>query len=449
MKHFILGFIALAAMAIDSRPLDAAEPDLLDVGSQRQLFIDRAFFEQAKTSASDCIRPKKTGEKILQPDKPWESATLNWFNVMQDTGVVDKEARYRMWYECYDVPGWPTDDDTSFCYAESRDGIHWTKPQLGLFEYQGNKNNNILFRQIGPAGGRSRVARQRNLRDPTARPSPLQGRFARHLVGKTPPTGLRAWTRPTESIGPVIAGPICDMFADSQDSGFWDSSLEQVRDLRPDWRRGRTIESHGLLAIQSARTGASGRRQRSGQLSNLYNSAVMKYAGAANVYLMFPSLYQHDPDTLDIRLAVSRDGIHWSYPDQKTAYIPLGKAGAWDSGSLYIGQGYRNDDETWLYYSGSPLRHNKAELENLIRCKQPCAFSRVVILAIGFVSVRAGQEGRMVRHEAAAIHRKRAQTECGRALRRPSGRGALARRNGKTLAGPRSRRLSAHHRRPS
>ena len=64
-------------------------------------------------------------------------------------GVVDREAKYRMWYECYDVEGWPTADDTSFCYAESRDGIHWTKPELGLFEYQGSKKNNILFRQIG------------------------------------------------------------------------------------------------------------------------------------------------------------------------------------------------------------------------------------------------------------------------------------------------------------
>ena len=61
--------------------------------------------------------------------------------------------------------------------------------------------------------------------------------------------------------------------------------------------------------------------------SDLYNPAAMKYAGAANVYLMFPSLYQHDPDTLDIRLAVSRDGVHWTWPQQDVAFIPLGRAG--------------------------------------------------------------------------------------------------------------------------
>src|SRR5690606_35873298 len=35
---------------------------------------------------------------------------------------------------------------TSFCYAYSKDGIHWTKPDLGLVEFQGNRNNNIIMR---------------------------------------------------------------------------------------------------------------------------------------------------------------------------------------------------------------------------------------------------------------------------------------------------------------
>ena len=31
------------------------------------------------------------------------------------------------------------------CYAESKDGIHWTKPDLGLFEFDGSKKNNIVW----------------------------------------------------------------------------------------------------------------------------------------------------------------------------------------------------------------------------------------------------------------------------------------------------------------
>jgi hypothetical protein len=33
------------------------------------------------------------------------------------------------------------------CYAESRDGITWTKPKLGLFEFEGSMENNIIARR--------------------------------------------------------------------------------------------------------------------------------------------------------------------------------------------------------------------------------------------------------------------------------------------------------------
>lgn len=34
-------------------------------------------------------------------------------------------------------------------HAESRDGLHWTLPDIGLIEYQGSKNNNICFIREG------------------------------------------------------------------------------------------------------------------------------------------------------------------------------------------------------------------------------------------------------------------------------------------------------------
>ncbi len=61
-----------------------------DVTDQRQLLIDEAFFDQASNVRLRLQQAKKTGEKILWPQWPWESATLNWFSVMQDPGVVDR-----------------------------------------------------------------------------------------------------------------------------------------------------------------------------------------------------------------------------------------------------------------------------------------------------------------------------------------------------------------------
>ena len=35
------------------------------------------------------------------------------------------------------------------CYAESSDGIHWTRPELGIVEFDGSKKNNIIWDGIG------------------------------------------------------------------------------------------------------------------------------------------------------------------------------------------------------------------------------------------------------------------------------------------------------------
>ena len=191
------------------------------VGSEKQLFIDDLFLTQA-TNVSLRLHPaRKTGERILEANQPWENASLNWFSVLQHEG------KFRMWYECYDVEGWPTTNDTSFCYAESVDGLRWTKPNLNLFSYHGSTSNNILFREIGPPDAHSRVHGAGVFLDPTATPDTRfkcvsQGMFARgsppyRIAGMTSPDGLR-WTRLPE--------PICEVFADSQYSTFWDATQE-------------------------------------------------------------------------------------------------------------------------------------------------------------------------------------------------------------------------------
>ena len=45
---------------------------------------------------------------------------------------------FRMYYRGSDVvyteDGYSSPHEETACYAESRDGIHWTKPELDLFE---------------------------------------------------------------------------------------------------------------------------------------------------------------------------------------------------------------------------------------------------------------------------------------------------------------------------
>jgi hypothetical protein len=63
----------------------------------------------------------------------WDAQAICYGTVLLDEGV------YRMWYTARSASG-----DCAFCcYAVSDDGINWERPNLGLFEYRGNKDNNI------------------------------------------------------------------------------------------------------------------------------------------------------------------------------------------------------------------------------------------------------------------------------------------------------------------
>ena len=42
--------------------------------------------------------------------------------------------------------------DCGVCYAVSEDGLNWTKPELGLIDFQGNKAKNLILRGAHSVG---------------------------------------------------------------------------------------------------------------------------------------------------------------------------------------------------------------------------------------------------------------------------------------------------------
>ena len=323
--------LTLLMVMVSVARLRAADADLVRhggtraIGSHKILFVDDRFIEKV-AGAEDLqarARSRKTGERLIESEYPWESATLNWFSVVRDG------EKYRMWYECYDMDGWPTPDDTSFCYAESTDGIHWTKPKLGLFSYQGSKDNNILFREIGADKHRSRVHGSCVFIDPSAPPEARykcvsQGLFQGigdrpyYVAGMTSPDGLN-WTRYDQ--------PICQVFADSQYSGFWDETQHQYRDLRTRGRPRRTgdwpLDQRPALTAFAPLTESSCAGSRSGRSSGLRFvqsrlPAVPRSSGALpDVSQPVPpsGRYARNPSGGESRwrevdLARSRDAVH-------------------------------------------------------------------------------------------------------------------------------------------
>ncbi|MDP7302070.1 MAG: hypothetical protein QGG09_03155, partial [Pirellulaceae bacterium] len=141
MKYSLVAVMVTIGVAslLDQR-LPAVEP--LEIGSRRELFVDHHLIDQVKGGARLRLhRPRETDDVFVH-DTPWEGNRTLYYTIFQDGDV------YRMYYrgsqidltgDNYAVPYNVT------CYAKSRDGIHWARPNLGLVEFQGSTQNNIIL----------------------------------------------------------------------------------------------------------------------------------------------------------------------------------------------------------------------------------------------------------------------------------------------------------------
>ena len=116
--------------------LFAAPP--IDIGSRRQLFVDRYLIESAQGVELRLSTPVDAGPAMAM-EKPWEGAFSGYFTVIQDGAL------FRLYYRGEPHAGKDGNAGETTCYAESRDGARWTKPELGLYEVAGTKKNNVVL----------------------------------------------------------------------------------------------------------------------------------------------------------------------------------------------------------------------------------------------------------------------------------------------------------------
>lgn len=115
----------------------ASEPEIADIGNRRELFVDKHLIDRMEGVSLRLHSPRRA-EVALRFDKPWEGPYCGYVTVFKD------DDRYRMYYR-----GWPDLKQPELtCYAESKDGVTWTKPDLGLFAFGDGpdaKQNNIVW----------------------------------------------------------------------------------------------------------------------------------------------------------------------------------------------------------------------------------------------------------------------------------------------------------------
>ncbi len=118
-----------------------AEP--VELGSDRQLFVDAALIDELHHAALVPGRPTEAG-MALQLDQPWEGGYAGYFTVLHDG------SRFQLYYRGKAHAGGDGNDEEVTCYAESSDGMHWIRPDLGLHTVFGTKKNNVILAGIAP-----------------------------------------------------------------------------------------------------------------------------------------------------------------------------------------------------------------------------------------------------------------------------------------------------------
>jgi hypothetical protein len=140
-RHFLTLTLTLAiTVAAVLLPLPSVLAEPIAIGSQRELFVDRHLIDQLDQATLKMHAPRPVSV-ALKFDKPWEGIFSGYITVLHDA----ERGLYRMYYR--GTPTLPTaSNKTEYtCYAESKDGRVWTKPNLGLHEAFGTKDNNILL----------------------------------------------------------------------------------------------------------------------------------------------------------------------------------------------------------------------------------------------------------------------------------------------------------------
>ena len=276
------------------------------------------------------VQEAEVSEPFFRPQEGWEQGGLYWVQVMRDGG------RYRMWY----LAEGRSLDDMHICYAESEDGSDWRRPSLGLVAWDGSAENNLCFKGRGshsasvfidptaPATERYKSAalgswnedehgnelgcleawKRRRERDVCLEPNVfLHGK----VFGWTSPDGI-AWTR--------IEPPLLDHFCDTHNVVTYDEARQSyVAYVRTHGVKGRCV---GRCEMKDFRvwpkpTLLFRADDQDPPDTSVYGPGYTLYPGRSDLHLMFPHIYHHAADTVDIHLATSPDGIDWYRPERK------------------------------------------------------------------------------------------------------------------------------------
>jgi hypothetical protein len=129
------GLSVLAQKEASTTMSSTADSAPFAVGSAKQLFIDGRFVASSRSVQLRMNLPAKL-EPVLRPERPWEDKSIGFC-----ASVIEHEGTFKLFYRADSH-----EKGASVCLATSSDGLTWQRPGIGLYEFGGSKDNNIVFR---------------------------------------------------------------------------------------------------------------------------------------------------------------------------------------------------------------------------------------------------------------------------------------------------------------
>ena len=302
-------------------------------------------------------------EPLVAQDKPWESG-----GKFHPVRAWKENGTFHMLYS----------SRSGVYYAQSEDAYHWTRPELGLIDFEGSTKNNMvtdkggdMFKAVFEDPLAPDEERFKAMGCEAARVDPDTGevlardewrrRMAAQEYGGPDYTGPRmelrgwgiGWASPDRVHWKRLETPIASFPIDGGISAVYDSDTGtyvaycRIHGGRPGEMEGigtgvpEAVIIRRSIGISRTKDFNDWPRPKllifpDGQDDldvSFYGGDYFPYPGRSDLHCMLIQVFHQITDHMDTQIAFSRDGLFWYRPERR-AIIPVGPLGSGDEGQV-------------------------------------------------------------------------------------------------------------------
>ena len=282
---------ALSVLLLASAVQTLNAEDAIHIGSRLELFVDDGLIETMSGGARLHLHRPTRREIVFKTDALWEGNASAFQSVFKDGDL------YRMYYRGlhYAHGGKPARAMKAhpwfLCYAESDDGIHWRRPELGIFEFNGSRANNIVLtpdslKEFGGDPAHTAAFKDSNPDCPAAE------KYKIVVVGKKPHGLYILASADGHHFSLLTKKPFVTRGDfDSQNVAFWDGVRQEYREYHRAGRGGRDIMTSSGKTFD-AFSDPQFLEYPGAPKQELYTNQVQPYYRAPHIFMGFPMRYQ-------------------------------------------------------------------------------------------------------------------------------------------------------------